>query len=157
MIKLTIELVPSSCWYSNVRSQVTPTEWDRLKRIASDAAGGRCEICKGRGPKWPVECHEVWDYNDKTLVQKLVRMTALCPACHEVKHIGLAGKRGRMQEATEHLMKVNEWDERTAQKYISKSFEIWARRSEEEWTLDISYLESLGMSGGRIDAERRYE
>ena len=39
--------------------------------------------------------HEVWDYDDARRVQRLVRLIALCPACHEVKHLGLAAKRGR--------------------------------------------------------------
>lgn len=40
----------------------------------------------------PVECHEVWDYDDDRKIQRLERRVALCPACHEVKHAGLASK-----------------------------------------------------------------
>lgn len=30
--KLTIELVPKTCWFSNVRSNVTPSQWNKLKK-----------------------------------------------------------------------------------------------------------------------------
>ena len=57
--RLTVELVPSTCWYTNVRSHVPKAVWDRLRRQVAAEAGDRCEICGGRGRRWPVECHEV--------------------------------------------------------------------------------------------------
>src|SRR5207302_1396445 len=81
--RLTVELVPSSCWYTNVRSHVPKTVWDRLRRQVAAEAGNRCEICGGRGRRWPVECHEVWEYDDDEKIQRLQRLVALCPACHE--------------------------------------------------------------------------
>ncbi|HEY0546478.1 MAG TPA: HNH endonuclease [Pyrinomonadaceae bacterium] len=138
---LTIELVPKTCWYSNVRSHVSKDEWDRLRKIVFGEAGNVCEICGGVGGRWPVECHEVWRYDDETHVQKLERLIALCPACHEVKHIGLAGVRGRQRQALAHLAKVNGWSKEDATLYLEACFEQWSKRSRHEWKLDISYLE----------------
>jgi cytochrome c2 len=111
-------------------------------------AGYKCEICGGQGRRHPVECHEVWHYDDKARVQKLERMIALCPACHEVKHIGLAEVRGRAQEAMKHLAKVNGWTFPQAMRYVSWAFEVWQHRSRFQWKLDLSHLASHGV---RID------
>jgi len=62
--RLTVELVPSTCWYTNVRSHAPNQVWDRLRRQMAVEAGNRCEICGGRGRRWPVDCHEVWHYDD---------------------------------------------------------------------------------------------
>jgi 5-methylcytosine-specific restriction endonuclease McrA len=138
---LTIELVPSTCWYSNLRSELTRAQWDKLRRASYKKANNRCEVCGGHGPKWPVECHEIWDFNDAEKIQTLRGLISLCPRCHEVKHIGLAGKRGRSQEAKSQLAKVNNWSKVQAQDYINESFEVWSERSNHEWTLDISWVE----------------
>jgi hypothetical protein len=138
---LTIELVPKTCWYSNVRSHVSREEWDRLRHAVYRAAGNACEICGGRGSRWPLECHEVWRYDDELHVQKLERLIGLCPQCHEVKHIGLAGVRGRQGKALAHLARVNGWSQEDARLYLEACFEQWSRRSQHEWTLDISYLD----------------
>lgn len=140
---LTIELVPKTSWYRNVRSHVSKEEWDRLRGVVYERAGRVCEICGGRGARWPVECHEVWLYDDERHVQKLERMIALCPACHEVKHMGLAGVRGRQAQALRHLAKVNGWSMEDASLYVEACFEEWSRRSRHEWTLDLSYLEQF--------------
>jgi hypothetical protein len=66
-----------------------------MDQLHSVVLGSRCEICGGRGPEHPVECHERWRYNDLIRTQTLVRMIALCPACHQVKHVGLANVRGK--------------------------------------------------------------
>ena len=106
--RLTIELVPQTCWFSNVRLEVGTAEWDRLRKLASDAAEDRCEVCGGRGPRWPVECHEIWEYDDEQHTQTLLGLTALCPACHEVKHIGLANIKGQGNIAARHLAKAKQ-------------------------------------------------
>jgi 5-methylcytosine-specific restriction endonuclease McrA len=141
--KLTIELVPKTCWYSNVRSEVSAQTWDLLKKRVYQQANYRCEICGGKGDKHPVECHEIWDYDDEQRVQTLKGLTALCPACHECKHIGYATVQGRGEIATAHITKVNDWSPAQAEIYIKKCFEIWQARSLIEWTLDISYLDSI--------------
>lgn len=142
---LTIELVPRTSWYKNVRSNVSKEEWERLKKIISSRAGHRCEICGGRGARWPVECHEIFAYDDERHVQKLIGLMALCPACHEVKHIGLAGLRGKSNSARAHLAKVNGWSMEDAELYIEGCFEIWHRRSRHQWNLDLSYLKQFGI------------
>ncbi len=141
--KLTIELVPETCWYSNVRSEVTPKVWEILKRLTFQKANSRCEICGGKGSRHPVECHEIWDYNDTRHLQTLVQLIALCPACHECKHIGLACARGRGDIAIAHLSRVNRWSINQTNKYIEDCAQVWQIRSQFQWTLNISYLEAL--------------
>lgn len=142
--RLTIELVPSTSWFENVRSLVSPGEWDALRKATYQAAGHRCEICGGRGSKWPVECHERWEYDETTRVQKLVGLIALCPDCHRVKHFGLARVKGEQEQAGQWLMKVNGWTRRQAYDHVQAAFALWERRSEGPWEVDISWLKSTG-------------
>lgn len=143
--KLTIELVPSSSWTDNVRAIVSKKQWDYLKSQVSSRAYNVCEICGGVGPKHPVECHEIWSYNNKKLIQKLEGMMALCPDCHMVKHIGLAGIMGKRAQALRHLMAINKMTIKKAEAYVEEAFKIWAERSKKTWTLDISHLEEYGI------------
>jgi hypothetical protein len=142
---LTIELIPQTSWYKNVRSNISKQEWEKLKKITFSRARYKCQICGGRGGRWPVECHEIFTYDDEQHIQKLVRLIALCPACHEVKHIGLASVRGRGNSAKTHLAKVNNWSVEDAELYIEGCFEVWHRRSCHKWKLDLSYLKQFGI------------
>lgn len=148
--KLTIELVPSSSWYTNVRSNVSQKEWDRLRGIVYAEAGHRCEICGGKGSRWPVECHEVWDYDDKRHIQTLKRLIALCPMCHKVKHIGrieATATPSEKERVYKHLARVNGWAVEDAFVYAEACFEMWARRSKFQWELDTSALEKYNEEG----------
>ena len=141
-MKLTIELVPKSCWYSNVRSEVSKEKWDELRRETYAKAGHCCEVCGGKGPRWPVECHEIWDYNDEQKKQTLKGLIALCPDCHECKHMGRAQVVGRGLEAAEHFAKVNGINISEASRAISEAFDVWRERSQHQWELDISWLDN---------------
>ncbi len=138
--KLTIELVPKGQWGTNLRSELTRGEWNRLRRATYVAADYRCEVCGGVGPTHPVECHERWRYDEGTKTQHLDGLIALCPSCHEVKHIGRTQAIGRMEQAIGHLMEVNEWGADRALEYIDEAFQAWHRRSQEDWSLDLSWL-----------------
>jgi len=140
-MKLTIELVPQTAWYSNVRSNVTAAEWDVLRKECYKKAGYKCEVCAGKGPKHPVECHEIWDYNDETHKQTLLGLIALCPDCHSTKHVGLAQIQGRFDVVLNKLMTVNEMTKKEAEKYVNECFDVWEKRSQNNWELDITFLE----------------
>lgn len=142
---LSIELVPKTAWYSNVRSEVSSETWQELARETYRAANYHCEICGGQGPRHPVECHEIWHYDDERKIQHLEGLVALCPACHEVKHIGRAQIVGRFKQAVEQLRAINQWDLDTALRYIEQSFRIWAWRSQFDWRLEAEWLQSRGV------------
>lgn len=139
-LKLEMELVPASAHYKNVRSNLSKIEWDILRRACYKKANNRCEICNGVGDRWPVEAHEVWKYNLKTKVQKLERLIALCQLCHSVKHFGLAQLQGRDEIAKKHFLKVNKCSVKVFEKHKEKSFALYEKRSQEDWTLDLDFL-----------------
>jgi hypothetical protein len=143
-IPLTIELVPSNTWYTNVRSLVNKKDWDFLRKTTYSIAKYRCEICGAKGMQQgvnhPVEAHEIWQYDDEAHIQKLIGIQALCPMCHKCKHIGLASVKGYLDECVEHICNVNNWDEATADQYIEESMIIWQLRGKKNWRVDISLL-----------------
>jgi hypothetical protein len=139
-MKLTVELVPKTCWFSNLRSHLSREDWNIVRRATYRKANYICEVCSGRGSEHPVECHEIWRYDDDTYMQTLVGLIALCPACHQVKHIGLAHLQGKREEALLHLCKVNSWSKLEAEIHIMDAFDQWAMRSMSDWVLDINWL-----------------
>jgi len=145
MAKLSVELVPKTAWYSNVRSNVSKSEWDKIRKKVYAEAGHVCEICGGVGKRHPVECHEVWEYDDKKHIQKLASMIALCPACHSAKHLGRAKAVGIYHLALQQLMKVNGWTHKEATDYAKKAFEEWRERSNHPWKLDLRGLNRYTM------------
>lgn len=137
------KLIPSTSFFTNLRSMLPASEWDRLRRDCYQKAGHVCEVCGGRGPKHPVECHEIWKYNTKKGVQRLDGLIALCPACHEVVHFGLAQVRGRGKIALKHMMKVNSMPEQQCLEIVEDAFRVWERRNQTKWKLDISKVREL--------------
>ena len=138
--KLTVELVPSTAWGENLRSILTKAMWDNLRTQSYKKARYRCEVCGGKGSKWPVECHEIWHYDDSSHTQTLLGLISLCPSCHQVKHLGFAHIQGKGADAREHLAKVNGWDQSTTSMYVDAVFKQWEERSKHVWQLNLDWL-----------------
>jgi len=149
-MKLTVELVPESSWGDNLRSRFKRPEWDLLRKACYEAAGHKCEICGDKGRRHAVECHEIWHYDDEKGLQTLQGLIALCPPCHEVKHIGRAMAVGSGDRALAHLMKVNGMTKAEAIAHVGDAFVLWRKRSGRPWTLDISVLQK-NTTGGVCD------
>ncbi len=138
-MKLEIELVPDSCWYSNLRSLLTPAQWNAVRREAYSRAGGHCMICGARTAA--PEAHERWEYDEKNAVQKLSDVVAVCRACHEVIHIGRTQLMGGEERAAAHFMKVNGCTYAEYRKALGEANAAHRRRNGvAEWKLDLSYL-----------------
>jgi 5-methylcytosine-specific restriction endonuclease McrA len=145
-MKLTIELVPKTCWYTNVRSNVSKSEWDVIRKHCYEKSNHICEICGdtgfNQGARHAVECHEIWSYDDNNFIQKLEGLISLCPMCHKTKHVGLAQMNGQLDRVAKHLSKVNNIKLKESYDYIDESFKIWSDRSKFEWEINIKYLDT---------------
>jgi hypothetical protein len=141
---LFIDLIPRSCWFTNVRSCIHAKDWDRLRKYVYERVNYICECCSINTQKSNsiLEAHERWDYNEETQTQKLVRIVALCHDCHQSTHMGLAEIKGKGNEAKEHIKKVRKFTETEYQQHKDDAFEIWRKRNKINWNLDLSLITS---------------
>lgn len=140
-IKHKICIIPKSAWGNNLRSYLTSSGWDKVRKKCYAENDYKCQICGGQGGngrKHPVECHEAWEFVDGEV--KLVGLMSLCPPCHEFHHPGLASAKGHTERMLKQFMKVNEVSRSEAIEYFQYEFSIWRRRSQEPWSLNIDYL-----------------
>lgn len=138
-LRLKIELVPSTSWYNNLRKYITKEDWDKIRKTAYANYGYRCGIC---GAEARLNCHEIWEYDDKKHIQKLKGFIALCDMCHHVKHMGLArifASKGKLdyEKVIEHFMKVNKCDRIIFERHKEKAFVQREKRSSHEWQVDL--------------------
>lgn len=139
MYKLYIELVPRPLWGVNLRNYLGKEKWrDLSKKVAKDA-GYRCEVCGGRGPKHPVECHEIWDYSVWG-TQKLKGFIALCPDCHKIKHWGrtqLFSDEAELSRLIGHFCNINGVTENHFAMHKTEAFAWWQRANKIDWESDF--------------------
>jgi hypothetical protein len=148
-MRLEVELIPMQLWGTSIANRY-PRQWDKLRKECYQRAGYRCEICGGHGQSWPVEAHEVWEYDiddsSKTASQRLVRLIALCPDCHRFKHFGRSRSvlpEARIQALIEHACRVNRCTPVELAESVRQAKSSWTLRNSYTWTQDLSpFLET---------------
>ena len=144
-MQLKIELIPERAFGANLRRTMSRQGWDTLRKTIYKLYGYCCAVCGGKGPRHPVECHEVWRFRLKTATQTLVGLEALCPMCHAVKHYGrsaLLGNDERVKDLHAWLAAVNDMTRKQVIKYIDTCFHIWSLKSNgvDRWKIEYQYL-----------------
>jgi len=120
-------------------------DWDKISQEVIKKADNVCEIC---GSEQKVVCHEVWQYDDKQNIQKLVRFQAICRMCYAVKHFGISqvlAMKGylNLNEVIKHFCQVNDvsWDD--FNKHKEKEFARHRERSGKKWRTDFGKWSKL--------------
>lgn len=145
-LKLTIELVPSTSWYNNLRKVIPKGEWNKIRKQVDAEYGHKCGVCGTDSGK--LNCHEIWEYDDHNHEQRLKGFIPLCDLCHHVKHIGRAGilaSEGKLdyEKIVQHFMKVNGCDREIFEKHKEQAFAQWRERSRYEWKVDLGAYKDL--------------
>ncbi len=142
MRKLNFELVPDGCWYSNLRSILPPSEWEKIKKDAKLRSGGRCSCCGKKTDR--LDAHEVWSYDIEKGVQKLEDVISVCKDCHSVIHIGYTQLKGNIERAEAHYMKVNGCSYAEFRQDLGRANQLHKERNKvAEWKLDVSWLKKF--------------
>lgn len=105
---LPIVLTPQSSWGLTLANKLKKEEWDKLRRRVYKRAGYKCEIC--HETQEALNCHEVWEINDRKRTQTLIRFVCLCQTCHDCVHFGRSVKaygKDRVERLVLHIMRVN--------------------------------------------------
>lgn len=137
-LKLTVDLVPQTQWYKNLRKQVPRSVWDILRKKLYAQSGYKCQICGAGGE---LHCHEVWEYDDECLVQRLTGFQGVCSSCHHVIHYGMSlvlAVQGRLdiEEVIRHFMEVNGVPREAFEEHLSEARRIWRLRCQFAWDID---------------------
>lgn len=145
-VTLGADRLPGSVWGSNLRAILPTSRWVALSRRTAERAGRVCEVCDqpsyyGEGTRNP-DCHEIWQFDAVASrpTQRLGGVIALCGACHETQHSGLAELNGRWEPVIATLCRVNRWHRADAEADIERSRERYRELSSTEWDLDLTLL-----------------
>lgn len=145
ILKLTINLIPKSCWGANIREHMAKSNWNKLQKEVLKKENNTCEIC---GSKRKVGCHAVWQYDDKQRTQKLKGFKAICRRCRYVEHFEMSqvlALKGylNLNDIIKHFCKVNSvsWDE--FNKHKEEVFVKWRERSGDKWKTDFGKWSEL--------------
>ncbi|ANY06370.1 DUF5710 domain-containing protein [Pseudonocardia sp. HH130630-07] len=152
---LFVDMVPRTCWFTNVRTCVSEKDWERLRRMILGRAGQRCEACGAepdRGAGRYLEAHERWAYDDATSTQALRRLICLCSPCHLSTHIGYANVTGRAEQALAHLGEVTGMNRAQVARHVDDAGQLWTARSARRWHLDLTMLTDAGVTLRRPEA-----
>lgn len=145
MFKLQIELIPKTCWDKNLRSVLKQSDWDKIRKAVYEKENMTCHTCDTKVKL--LNAHEVWEFNEDTHTQKLIDIIGVCTVCHNSIHYGRSQMLGFGEDAIKQFMYVNDCDIIDFQNAALEAKLDYDRRSKiNDWTLDLSYIESQGYS-----------
>jgi len=160
---LTMEIVPETAWFFNLRKMFTQTMWDLVRNRIYGEFWYMCGMCgkefwNEELEEWEIKkanggglhAHKIWHYNDVDEIQTCTGIIALCPTCHACKHMVLTQKRCeegqiKMSDIIGHFFTVNQCLPRDFDTALEWEMKVYKERSSHPWLCDIGdYMEFVG-------------
>lgn len=139
-MKLGLHLIPKTSFSLNLRNTLNPRQWSRLSRKIRREHNFTCQFCgskEDRSRRWYTHLHEIWQFDNKTGVQKLVGFECLCPDCHHIHHWSFSEYKGYdLKALLKHACSVNNCSQEEFKRHIHEERRKWLERSQRKWTLD---------------------
>ncbi len=144
---LFVDLIPTSCWFTNVRTCVSPPDWARVKAlVGAPSIAARCAV---PGPNHRTGCGCRHTNAGPTTIRPgyrpCGRWCPYPPAGHRTTHVGFAEVTGQDPQAHAHLRTVNGWSIADADAHIAMADRVWRARSAVDSSLDLSILTAAGV------------
>ena len=89
---LAVDMIPKPSWGKSLQNLLPASAWKSLREKTLAASSYKCSVCHS---STNLHCDEVWRYENRRKIQRLVELRTLCSMCHHVKHFGLAGTLAR--------------------------------------------------------------
>ena len=137
-----VDLVPKPSWGKKVSTILGEKEWRNIRNRELQRARNRCEICGQEGEPRELICHEVWEYDDRSHVQRLRGYSVVCRRCNLIYHLGYAASKGLANEAIEHFSKLTGLRYQEARELLNSKYreliQTYKERSRHRWKIDLS-------------------
>ena len=145
-LKLELHLIPQSSFFCNLRTALG-NKWYPLSKQIRKEHNDTCQYCgaiKDTKKGLYIHCHEVWEYNESTKIQKLIGFECLCSDCHAVHHWEYSRISNRdLNALLKHACKVNNCSQDEFKRHIQEAGDLWIKRSAIQWKLEYGEWASL--------------
>ena len=129
-------------WRLSTENLFGPRLWRDYLLHREKMAEGYCESGGPHELHWTLQPHEFWDYNVDTGTRHLVGFAMLCPLCHYIQHLDMAGGVVTIGDLVNHYATVNEITQEQAWEDLYEAREVWQLiKSQRRVALDLSWAE----------------
>ncbi|WNQ12074.1 hypothetical protein MJA45_03150 [Paenibacillus aurantius] len=146
-LKLMVELIPEFTHGYNLHGHhgdglITGYQWNKLSKYIREESNNTCEICSTNEKNTGYDCHEVWEFNIDSKVQKLVKLQCICKNCHAVKHFGrsMGNIIGFEKIGVEHFCKVNNTTPEIFHEHYEAVCKQFIERSKISWEVSCQEI-----------------
>ena len=151
---LYVDLIPGPTFGINCRKVLKQYQWSRLSRGIKARVDFTCEFCGM--PEVPEQniyhvTHERFSYDEASGLQQLTRFVCSCRRCDEFTHFGHALAYGGVPELilwhalAVKMMRSNTITLEDVKAEAWAALELWKRRNDIKWTVDLSILAGTGL------------
>lgn len=131
--------MPISTWGISLANRLPKEEWDKIRHKVYKEANWTCQVC---GDTYEtLHAHEVWGFDNRKKIQKLIRIECVCKLCHDTKHLGRSTEvytKAYINKLVGHWCEVNKKKKQDFYLYQAKIFEINKKRA------NIFYVVKVG-------------
>lgn len=136
----TLTALSNQTWFTSTSEHCSKRYWNQVGMLIKGFHQCQCAVCFSIKTDDEIDIQELWSFDDKRKIQKLVVYYPICIDCLDNTMLGDDLDSEERQGIAQYLTKINKWSFSEADEHISESLVLKKKRNQSEWLVDVDHL-----------------
>lgn len=127
-------------WFTSTSEHCSKRYWNQVGMLIKGVHQCQCAVCFGTKTEDEIDIQELWSFDDKRKIQKLVVYYPVCIDCLDKTTLSDDLDNEERQEIAQYLAKINKWSLSQADEHIDNAIALKKQRNQSEWLVDVEHL-----------------
>lgn len=137
-----LDPISNQSWFTTTSLHCSKRYWEQIGILLKGFHQSQCAVCDVQKTEDEIDIQELWHFDDKLKIQKLVCYYPICISCQDHSYMPNESDKEELESFVEFFKKVNKWSTEQAIEHINQALALQKMRDQSDWIVDVEYLVS---------------
>lgn len=132
--------ISNQSWFTSTSLHCSKRYWEQIGILLKGFHGCQCAVCDVQKTEDEIDIQELWQFDDKRKIQKLVCYYPICINCQDHSFMPSELDDDELQSFVQFFKDINGWSVEQSKDHIQNALSLKKSRDQSDWIVDVEYL-----------------
>ncbi len=135
-----LDPISNQSWFTSTPLHCSKRYWEQIEILFKEFHKCQCAICDAQKSDDEIDVQELWHFDDKRKIQKLICYYPICINCQDYSYMPSDPGGEERQSFVDFFKTVNKWSADQANDHINQALALQKMRDQSDWIVDVAYM-----------------
>lgn len=135
-----LDPISNQSWFTTTALHCSKRYWEQIGILLKGFHNCECAVCGVQKTEDEIDIQELWHFDDKYKIQKLLCYYPICINCQNHSYTPSEPDSEENESFFEFFKTINQWSAEQVKDHINQAVALQKMRDQSEWIVDVEYL-----------------